>query len=56
MLKWTLIFLLLAVVTAGLALSGIAGEQSSILQIMFIVWLILFVITAIDYTVEGFNS
>ena len=45
MLKWTLIFLALALVAAVLGFGGIAAGASSIAQILFVAFLVMAAIT-----------
>jgi uncharacterized membrane protein YtjA (UPF0391 family) len=47
MLNWAVIFLIIALVAAGLGFGGIAGTATGIAKILFFVFLILFVISLI---------
>jgi uncharacterized membrane protein YtjA (UPF0391 family) len=43
MLRWTLIFLVVAIVAAAFGFGGIAAASSGIARILFFVFLILFI-------------
>jgi uncharacterized membrane protein YtjA (UPF0391 family) len=45
MLKWALIFLVVALIAAALGFGGIAGAASGIAQILFWVFVVLFVLS-----------
>jgi uncharacterized membrane protein YtjA (UPF0391 family) len=47
MLSWSLAFFLTALVAAGLGFSGMAGTLSSIAQVLFFVFLVLFIVSLI---------
>ena len=45
MLRWTLLFLVVAVIAALFGYSGIAGEAAGIAQVLFFISLILFLVS-----------
>ena len=47
MLRFSVVFLLIALVAAALGFGGIAGEASFIAQILFFVFLVLFIISLV---------
>ena len=47
MLRWSVIFLIIAIVAAVFGFGGIAGGAASIAKILFVIFLILFVITLV---------
>jgi uncharacterized membrane protein YtjA (UPF0391 family) len=47
MLRWTLTFLVIAVIAALLGFTGIAGASVSIAKVLFFIFLALFVISLI---------
>ncbi len=47
MLYWTIVFLVLGLVAALLGFGGLAGTFTSIAQILFVVFLVLFVVSLI---------
>jgi uncharacterized membrane protein YtjA (UPF0391 family) len=47
MLSWALTFLVIALIAAALGFGGIAGSASYIAQVLFFVFLVLFVISLI---------
>jgi len=47
MLRWALIFLVVAIVAGVFGMSGIASASASIAQILFVVFLILFAISLV---------
>lgn len=53
MLRWAIIFLVIALIAAALGFSGIAAGASSIAQILFVVFLVLFVIAMVVRAVRG---
>jgi uncharacterized membrane protein YtjA (UPF0391 family) len=53
MLRWAIIFLVVALVAAVLGFSGVAFLSVEIARILFAVFLILFVITAVTYAIRG---
>lgn len=53
MLNWTITFLFIAVAAAVLGFSGIAGAAAGIAKILFGLFLILFLISAISRAVRG---
>ena len=53
MLKWALIFFVIAIIAAVLGFGGIAGAASSIASILFWIFVVLFVISLIMHFVGG---
>ncbi len=53
MLGWILLFLLLALVAAGLGFGGIAGAAAGIAQILFLVFLVMLAISVIASLTTG---
>lgn len=53
MLRWVLMFLLLAIVAGALGFTGIAGTSIAIAQTLFYILLVLFVLTLIAHLVRG---
>jgi len=47
LLKWTLVFFILALIAAALGFGGIAGTATSIAQILFFGFLVLAVVTLV---------
>jgi uncharacterized membrane protein YtjA (UPF0391 family) len=47
MLSWALTFLVIALIAAALGFGGIAGSASYIAQVLFFVFLVLFIISLI---------
>ena len=45
MLRWALIFLVIAIVAAALGFGGIAGTASEIARVLFFVFLVLFIVS-----------
>lgn len=52
MLKWALIFLVIALIAAALGFGGIAGASAGIAKILFFVFLVIFVISLIMHLVR----
>jgi len=53
MLKWALIFLVVALVAAALGFGGIAGAAMGIAKLLFFVFIALFVIALVMGLVAG---
>lgn len=53
MLRWALIFLVVALIAAVLGFGGLAGTAVGIAKILFFVFLILFVVSGIMHLVRG---
>lgn len=53
MLRWALIFLVLALVAGLLGFTGIAGQSMSIARILFFVFLIIFAVSLVISLVSG---
>lgn len=48
MLNWALTFLVVALIAAALGFGGIAGEAAWIAKILFVVFLVMFLVSAIS--------
>lgn len=55
MLRWAIIFLVIALIAGFLGLGNIAGVSVEIAQILFFVFLVLFVLAAIMNITRGKN-
>ena len=53
MLRWALIFLVVALIAGALGFDGIAGTSMGIAQILFFVFVVLFVVSLIAHLVRG---
>ena len=53
MLRWILIFLILAIVAAALDFTGIAGVSASIAKILFYIFLVLLLLSLIRQLIGG---
>ena len=53
MLRWALIFLVVALIAGALGFGGIAGTSMGIAQILFFVFVVLFVVSLIAHLVRG---
>ncbi len=53
MLGWALTFLVIALIAAALGFGGIAGTSAGIAQILFFVFIALFVVTMIVRALRG---
>jgi len=53
MLGWALTFLVIALIAAALGFGGIAGTSAGIAQILFFIFLALFVLSLIARAVRG---
>ena len=53
MLRWALIFLVVALIAGLLGFGGIAGTSMGIAQILFFVFLVLFVVSLIMHLARG---
>lgn len=53
MLHWAISFLVLALIAAVLGFGGIAAISVEIAQILFVVFLILFIVSAIVHVLRG---
>ncbi len=53
MLQWALTFLILAIIAGVLGFGNIAGLSVEIAQILFVVFLVLFIIAAIANALRG---
>lgn len=53
MLGWAIAFFIVAIIAAALGFGGIAGTASSIAQILFFVFIALFVLSLIVRALKG---
>jgi uncharacterized membrane protein YtjA (UPF0391 family) len=53
MLRWALIFLVVALIAAALGFGGLAGTAVGIAKILFFVFLVLFLVSAVMHLVRG---
>lgn len=53
MLSWALTFLVVALIAAAFGFGGIAGASAGIAQILFFIFLALFVVSMIARAVRG---
>jgi uncharacterized membrane protein YtjA (UPF0391 family) len=53
MLRWALVFFVLAVVAAVLGFGGIAAGLASIAKILFVLFLVLFIVAALMGALRG---
>lgn len=53
MLEWALIFLVIAIVAGGLGFGGIATSATGIAQVLFGLFLMLFLVSLVVHLVRG---
>jgi uncharacterized membrane protein YtjA (UPF0391 family) len=53
MLRWALIFLVVALIAAALGFGGLAGTAVGIAKILFFVFLVLFLVSAVMHLLRG---
>ncbi|MBJ7549648.1 DUF1328 domain-containing protein [Marinomonas ostreistagni] len=53
MLGWTFLFLIVALLAGALGFTGIAGASMGIAKVLFFVFLILMIISAVLHVVRG---
>lgn len=53
MLRWTLLFLVIAIIAGLLGFTGVAGAASDIARILFFVFLVLLIISALVSAFKG---
>jgi len=53
MLRWALIFLVVALIAGALGFGGVAGASMGIAQVLFFVFVVLFVVSLIAHLVRG---
>ena len=53
MLRWALIFLVVALIAAALGFGGIAGTSMGIAKILFVVFAVLFAISLVMHLLRG---
>ena len=56
MLSWALVFLVVALIAGLLGFTSIAGAAVGVAKILFFVFLVLFVVSAIMHMVRGRSS
>ena len=55
MLRWAVTFLIIALIAAVFGFTGIVSVSMQIAQILFFVFLVLFLITAVMHVLRGKN-
>lgn len=55
MLQWALVFLVVALIAAFLGFGGVAGTAAGIAQLLFYVFIVLFLISAVVSLLRGKN-
>ena len=53
MLYWALVFFIIALIAAAFGFGGIAAAASGIAQILFFIFLVLFVVALVAHAVRG---
>lgn len=53
MLGWAVTFLIIALIAAALGFGGIAGTSTGIAQILFFIFIVLFVVAMIARAIRG---
>lgn len=53
MLQWAFIFLVLAIIAGAFGFGGVAGTSMAMAKILFLVFLALFIISAIMHVIKG---
>lgn len=53
MLRWALIFLVVALIAAAFGFGGLAGTAVGIAKILFFVFLVLFLVSAVMHLLRG---
>ena len=53
MLGWAVTFLVIALIAAALGFGGIAGTSAGIAQVLFFVFIVLFVVAMVARAVQG---
>ncbi|MDP1630976.1 MAG: DUF1328 domain-containing protein [Caulobacter sp.] len=53
MLRWALIFLVVALVAAVLGFGGLAGTAVGIAKLLFFIFIVLFLVSAVMHLVRG---
>ncbi|MAF17526.1 MAG: DUF1328 domain-containing protein [Marinomonas sp.] len=53
MLGWTFLFLIVALLAGALGFTGIAGASMGIAKVLFFVFLVLMIISAVLHVVRG---
>ena len=53
MLRWALIFLVVALIAGALGLGGVAGISMDLAKILFFIFIVLFVISLVMHLVRG---
>jgi uncharacterized membrane protein YtjA (UPF0391 family) len=47
MLRWTIIFIIVAIIAELFGLSGVAGEAAWIAHVLFVIFLVLFIVSLV---------
>jgi uncharacterized membrane protein YtjA (UPF0391 family) len=53
MLRWALIFLVIALIAAALGFGGIAGTSMGIAKILAVIFVVLFLVSLVMHAVRG---
>jgi uncharacterized membrane protein YtjA (UPF0391 family) len=53
MLRWALIFLVVSLIAAVFGFGGIAAQAAGIAQILFFIFLVLFVVSLLFHLISG---
>ena len=53
MLRWALIFLVVALIAAALGFGGIAGTSMDIAKILAVIFIVLFLVSLVMHAVRG---
>lgn len=53
MLGWALTFLIIALIAAALGFGGLAGTAVGIAKLLFVVFLVLFLVSAVVHVARG---
>lgn len=53
MLQWAFIFLVLAIIAGAFGFGGVAGTSMAMAKILFLVFLALFIISAVMHVIKG---
>jgi len=53
MLRWAVIFFVVAIITAALGFTGVAGAAAEIARVLFFVFLVLLVVALLAHALRG---
>jgi len=56
MLRWTVVFLIVALIAAAFGFTGIAGDAADIARVLFFLFVVLFIGSLLLGTVRGGTS